>query len=377
MHIGTVKKYLAAMLFICFFPWTTNAQQEIPLEPVAPELSITEEFFRAEVMEIAEQNDRAGVNFRQWDRIVRIKVLSGQLKGQEILIEDEGVEGVDNRNAAKVGEKLVIGKITNQGEEIYFIADTYRLPSLAIVFGVFLFLVVLFGRFKGIMALVGLSFSVWVLVAFMLPRLAAGENALLVAGAAILIISCISLYLAHGFHARTTLALISTLATISLAALLAFWFVEISSLIGFGSEESVFLNAGTLQGLNMKGILLAGVLIGALGVLDDITTTQTALVHELKETDPSLGLKELYRKGLNVGREHIASLVNTLVLAYAGASLPLLLLFTINESQPLWVILNSDFMTEEIVRTIVGSSALILAVPISTFLASWYSTRNQ
>jgi len=146
-------------------------------------------------------------------------------------------------------------------------------------------------------------------------------------------------------------------------------------LFGLGSEESLDLQYGALKNINLQGLLLAGIIIGALGVLDDITTAQTAAVAELKLANAKLSFDELYRRGMAVGKEHITSLVNTLALAYAGASLPMLLLFTVYQ-QPLWVTLNSEFVVEEVVRTVVGSLALTVAVPITTFLAAYWFSRH-
>ena len=183
-------------------------------------------------------------------------------------------------------------------------------------------------------------------------------------------IACTSLYLAHGLNRRTTIALMSTMITLVLSTLLAVAFVHLAKLFGMGAEESVFLQVGTLQQVNLRGLLLGGIIIGALGVLDDITTAQTAAIDELSKANATLGFSELYRAGTSIGREHIASLINTLALAYVGASLPVLLLFSINQEMPWWVIVNSEFVAEEIVRTLVGSSTLLFAVPISTWIAA-------
>ncbi len=146
--------------------------------------------------------------------------------------------------------------------------------------------------------------------------------------------------------------------------------VSFTHLFGMGSEESLFI-LGDLPGISLKGLLLGGIMLGLLGVLDDITTAQSAVVDELKQANQSLSFSELYRRGLSVGREHIASLINTLFLAYAGASLPLFLLFSLNQGQELWMIFNNEMIAEEIVRTLVGSTGLILAVPITTALAAY------
>jgi uncharacterized membrane protein len=178
------------------------------------------------------------------------------------------------------------------------------------------------------------------------------------------------MFLAHGFNKQTTLAFGSTLITLIGAAILSVIFVSLTRLTGAGTEEAFYLQFGSLEKLNLQGLLLGGIMIGVLGVLDDITTGQTAAVYEIHKADPKLKLADLYKRGINVGKEHIASLVNTLVLAYAGASLPLFLIFNLNDSIPLWVNLNSEFIIEEIIRTLVGSTALVLAVPISTFIAA-------
>lgn len=208
------------------------------------------------------------------------------------------------------------------------------------------------------------------LARFVVPRILAGEHPLGVTLAGAVMIALTSIYLAHGANRRTTVALAGLLVTLAAAAGLAILFVSLARLSGAGSEEAVLLQVGHLAGVNLRGLLLGGILLGALGVLDDITTAQAAAVEEISRANPSLGPTDLYRRGLSVGREHITALVNTLVLAYAGASLPLFLLFTINPDQPLWVTLNTEFVAEEIVRTLVGSIALVLAVPVTTLLAA-------
>ncbi|MBP9751065.1 MAG: YibE/F family protein, partial [Candidatus Peribacteraceae bacterium] len=215
----------------------------------------------------------------------------------------------------------------------------------------------------------GLALSIAVLAGGVTPLIAAGHDPLLVSLGGAVIIACTSLLLAHGFRRRTYIALLSTLLTLGASTLLALLAVWLSALSGLGSEETVFLQTGTLAGVDLRGLLLGGIIIGCLGVLDDITTAQTAAVDEISRANPSLGERELMRAGMSVGREHIASLTNTIALAYAGASFPLLLLLSAESRYPLWSTLNSEFFAEEIVRTLVGSATLVLAVPLSTWLA--------
>jgi uncharacterized membrane protein len=169
---------------------------------------------------------------------------------------------------------------------------------------------------------------------------------------------------------------VSSVATLLIAIGFAQFFVKISKLLGLGSEGAFYLQGNAGVSLNFQGILISSIIIGMLGVLDDVTTAQSATVEELKKAQPNLGRKNLYKHAISVGKEHIASLVNTLALAYVGASLTLFLLLATNEAQPFWVVLNSEFLAEEIVRMLAGSVALILAVPISTLLAVfWFSKK--
>jgi uncharacterized membrane protein len=210
-----------------------------------------------------------------------------------------------------------------------------------------------------------------VLAFYIVPQLLAGGNPLAVILIGALCMATFSLYLAHGFTRRTTVAVVSTLITICIALLLSVVFVAATKLLGMGSEEALYLQSAPGTSINLKGLLLGGIIVGALGVLDDITTAQAAAVDEIAKANPILSTQELFRRGLSVGGEHITSLVNTLVLAYAGTSFPALLLFTLYE-RPLWVVMNTEVITEEIVRTLVGSIALMCAVPITTLLAAYF-----
>jgi uncharacterized membrane protein len=218
--------------------------------------------------------------------------------------------------------------------------------------------------------MLGLVASAAIIVWFIVPRIIGGADPLWTSLLGCIAIACVSLFLAHGFNKRTGIAFAATLITLGISAFAAVEAVSFTHLFGMGSEESLYV-LGDLPGLSLKGLLLGGIMLGLLGVLDDITTAQSAVVDELKQANPELDFKELYRRGLSVGREHIASLINTLFLAYAGVALPLFLLFSLNKGQPLWTVFNNEMIAEEIVRTLVGSACLILAVPITTALAAY------
>ena len=226
------------------------------------------------------------------------------------------------------------------------------------------------------MALVGLAITIFIIATYVIPQISKGGNPFLISFIGTIAIASTSLFLAHGFKKRTGIAFVSILITIGIAMLLAYTFVSIAHLYGLGSEEAFFLQSAPAGLFNLRGLLLGGMIIGVLGVLDDIATAQAAVVHELYLANPSFGFRELYRRGSSVGKEHITSLVNTLVLVYTGASFPLLLLFTIYDT-PLWVTANSEIIVEEIVRMLVGSISLIFAVPITTALAAYVFSKNK
>jgi uncharacterized membrane protein len=250
----------------------------------------------------------------------------------------------------------------------YFFVDFDRRVPLTILAVVFAVVVIALSRWRGFAALGGLAVSLLILIKFVLPAILAGSDPLsvaLVGGATIMFLA---LYLAHGLNAATTTAVLGTLASLLLTGALALLFVNISIFTGAGSEEASFLQISQQQ-VNLQGLLLASIIIGTLGVLDDVTITQASAVWELHRVNPGLGARGLYRSGIRIGRDHIASTVNTLVLAYAGASLPLFILFSVS-NRGLDQVLNIEIVAEEIVRTLVGSIGLVASVPITTGLAA-------
>ena len=257
----------------------------------------------------------------------------------------------------------------------YFFVDfDRRLPLLALAVA-FSLVVIALSRWRGLAALAGLAVSLAVLVKFVLPAILAGSDPLAVALVGGATIMFLALYLAHGVNAATTTAVFGTLASLMLTGILAVVFVNFSIFTGAGSEEAVFLQINQQQ-VNLQGLLLASIVIGTLGVLDDVTVTQAAAVWELHHANPAYGIRNLYRSGIRIGRDHIASTVNTLVLAYAGASLPLLILFSISD-RSLTQVVNTETVAEEVVRTLVGSIGLVASVPITTALAAWVVTSGR
>ena len=256
----------------------------------------------------------------------------------------------------------------------YQFADFQRSTPMLWLFALFAVVVVLFGRRRGLFAIIGVGVSMLVLVGFMLPALLGREPPLLVALVGTCAVALPALYLAHGLSERTSVAVLGTVASLMLTCVLGLVSVNLTHLTGLGSEEVSFLQAFGGD-LDFSGLLLAGLVIGALGVLDDVTVTQVAAVSELHAANPLASAREIYNSGIRIGRDHIASTVNTLVLAYAGASLPLLLLFR-TSGQALAHVITGEAIAVEVVRALVGSIGLVASVPITTGLAALVVTRQ-
>lgn len=347
----------------------TDYQEPVHVDEIPPD-----QFYRAEVIEVVSEDEVDAGSNTITTQILKVRFVNGDLEGKEQEIANDGIFTFNGGEPLKVGSKVLVYVTSASGSSEFYIADTYRVPALGWMVLSFLVLAVVLSRWKGVASIFGLGISILVIVKFVVPQIIDGKNPLLMSMIGALVIALFSIYLAHGLNRRTTIALISTLLTLGIASGLAILFVKAGKLFGLGSEEAFYIQQlGSLADLNLQGLLLGGIILGALGVLDDITTAQTAAVYEIKRANSALTVRELYNRGISVGREHISSLVNTLFLAYAGASLPLFLFFTVGGStQPLWVTLNSEFIAEEVVRTLVGSIALMLAVPITTFLAANY-----
>lgn len=272
------------------------------------------------------------------------------------------------------GDRVVLGFQQDAAPEFrYTYLDRQHRPVLLWLAVLFAAVVVLLGRMRGVAALAGLAGSVIVLLQFVIPAILDGRNPVLVAIVGSAVIAYLALYAAHGFTRMTTVALLGTLAALALTGFLSWVVVAASRFSGLTAEESFII---TIAGhFDLSGLILAGVVLGALGAIDDITVTQASTVWELHRLRPDLGKAGLVRSGLKVGRDHVASTVNTLLLAYAGASMPLLLFFVLTD-QSIGTILNSEVVAVEVVRTLVGSIGLVSAVPITTWLAAVFAAED-
>lgn len=267
------------------------------------------------------------------------------------------------------GSTVMLSK-TNQpnGGIIYFVSDIIRTNQLVILFFIFFFSVLVVTKKQGLLAFLGMLFTLFITNKLILPQIALGSNPLVVSLLAILLIIPVIFLLGHGVNIKTLVAMISTFISLLLTATLASIAIEITKLTGFSSEEAFFLQIMSVEQIDFKNLLLAGIVIGSLGILDDITISQTSLVFTLWKTNTKLSFKDLYSHAMSVGHDHISSLVNTLVLVYAGASLPLFLIFQ-NQNISYSTLINHEIIAVEIVRTLVASIGLVLTVPITTFIS--------
>lgn len=303
---------------------------------------------------------------------ISFKLTSGPDKGQTASAPSQQGPGVPK---FAVGDDIVLGRSADSSgaPATYYISDYQRKPALGWLGLAFAVIVVLIGRWRGVGALLGLGFTWLVVTNFLLPSILEGRSPVFLAITAAALVCFVVLYVAHGFSTRTTTALIGTLLGLVLTGVLASVAVTFAHITGLSSDDitSVQNYAGQV---NIKGLLLAGMVIGALGVLNDVTVTQSSAVWEVQRANPSMSRFELYRSGMRVGRDHVASTVYTLVLAYVGAALPLLVLFSICGQE--WSqIVGTDVVGEEIVRTVAGSIGLMLAVPLTTALAAYVAGR--
>jgi uncharacterized membrane protein len=295
-----------------------------------------------------------------------VLLMSGPDQGTRVRID---VDPTIRKSGIAPGDDLKLARYrAGPGQPpAYAFADYVRSTPMWWLAACFAVLVVAVARWRGLAALIGLALSFWVLLKFMLPALLSGEDPLAVALVGCGAIMFVLLYMAHGISIRTTTALIGTLFGLAVSAALGTWAVSAAHLTGVASEDDLTLTAVAGQ-VQLSGLLLAGIVVASLGILNDVTVTQASAVWELRDLDPSASGRRLFSGAMRIGRDHIASTVYTIVFAYAGSALPVLLLLNLS-SRPASTILTGEALAQEIVRTLVGSIGLVLSVPMTTAVA--------
>ncbi|GAB4544680.1 MAG: hypothetical protein Fur002_18140 [Anaerolineales bacterium] len=332
---------------------------------------------RAEVTQILEEGEVTLGARSQRYQIARVKILEGQYAGIPMEIDYGKRQVRSDEYALSVGDTVMvsINKTPDNVVHAYFV-DFVRTAPLLWLTAVFALAIILISAWKGARALLSMAFSLYVIIGYIIPHILIGEDPLRVSviGAAILL--GVSLYLTYGWTLKTHAAVLSMILVLILTGALSSLFVAFAKLNGMGDENVMFLMQLMDAPINLRGLLLGGMIIGALGVLDDLVTTQAAAVFELRHANPNLGVVNLYRAAMRIGQDHVAATVNTLVLAYAGASLPMMLMFSLGGGDYGYLV-NFAFIAEEIVRTLVGSLGLIAAVPLTTLIAVFFARRAE
>lgn len=328
-----------------------------------------DEILEARVGYIQEEREIEAAGQRQFYQRLELIVVSGPRQG-EVLIVEHGAMPEANPRRYRVGERLFVRAVADpDAPQRYLVDIPSRWPQLLLIALAFGLSVALVARWRSLGSLAGLAISFAIVLFYVLPRLAAGASPLgvILLGSAIIV--PLSFFPAHGVSLKTIVAVISTALALLLTALLAELFVRLTGLSGYASEEAAFLRYQAPAVVNIRALLIAGIVVGALGVLDDVTISQASIVQQLHQLHPQIGLWESFRRAMQVGQDHIASMVNTLALVYAGAALPLLLLLR-TSPLPLGYLLSQEIIAEEIVRLVVASIGLVAAVPLTTLLAS-------
>lgn len=353
-------KYIFCIAILCI-PTGLFAQE------VYQELKET---VRAEVVTILQENyrDIIGTDTKALVQEVVVHIKEGEKKGDEVTFENDLLK-------LEKGDSIYVNRlVTIEGVEYYTFKDADRHFALVSLGALFVLVLTVFSGFHGLRALMSLALSILIIFFVLVPLLLNGYSPVFVSVLVSGPILASALFLTHGFRARTTIAFLGTFGAVMVTGSIAGIWVSLAQLTGLSSDEAIYLNFSTKGSLDFGGILLGSIIIGILGVLDDVSITQAAVVLELKRANKNLTFRELYRRALRVGSDHIGSLVNTLSLAYIGVALPLVLLLVKAESS-LVLSLNQEIVAVELIRIFIGSIGLILAVPLTTAIASWWYER--
>lgn len=356
-----MKKFIvfSVIIFIFLFSPQAHAQQGTIMQDKVTTL-------RAVVNRVISQEMRTipGTDTKTTYQSIEVTILEGEKQGKQVTLDNDYL-------ALKQGEVffLVDTVRAEDGQEVYAVGDPDRLPALLFFAVLFVALVLIFGGLQGIRGLLSLCGSFLLIFFALLPGILHGYSPILVSIGVASLIIILGSYITHGFNKTTTSAVIGMIMTVIITGALAAHAVGWAHLSGFSSDEATYLNFNTRGTMDLAGLLLGGILIGLLGVLYDVAIGQAVSVEELYRAGPDLGRKQIFRRTLRIGREHIGALVNTLAIAYVGASLPLLLLFVSAGSGSYLPIINREIFADEIIRILIGSIGLVIAVPITTLLS--------
>lgn len=362
------KITLAFFSLLLFLPIFVFAQSENNIQPTADRV------FKAKVIKIIEEKtiERQGGS-KALQQNILLRGLEKEWKDKEI--EHLGISEIDvaSANIYKVGDKVMVSEVKNiDGATDYYIVDLVRsgyLFWLALIFAV---VIIIIGKKKGVKSLISLVISFFVIIKFIVPKIISGSSPLVVGVLGALIILAIIIYLTEGWNRKSHIAVVSVFLSLVATFILSWIFTHLTRLTGLAQEEATFLLGANNGTVDFRGLLLTGILIGTVGVLDDVIVGQVESVRQIRKANPNLTSTQVYKSAYEVGNTHLGAIVNTLFLTYAGVSLPLLLLFYLNPTGLVSFsqVVNNEMIATEIVRTLVGSIGVALSMPISTFLAT-------
>ncbi len=362
-YMRTVLFCLTLIVSVMFPVWAI-AEIEVHQE--------LQETVKAKVLEVVKQYDRdiLGTNTTTTVQELRIELLAGEKTGTIASLENDLL-------VLDVGDTIFVNRLVAiDGTEYFTFKDIERRPQLLWLAVILIGSVIGFAGWQGLRALIALGGSILAILFLLVPALLAGYDPALVSFVIASIILAVTLFVTHGFKWYVAIAYAGTMAAVAVSCVIAALSVVWMGLTGFSADASVYLNFATSGQLDLAGLLLGSIIIGLLGVLDDVAITQASVVMELRQANTLLSWKELYIRSVRVGRDHVGSLVNTLALAYVGAALPLILLYARSDAD-FWLSINQEVIAVELVRIMVGSIGLVLTVPLTSLLAAYVVSRRK
>lgn len=339
-----------------------------PLFSSAQELIVDKsELIKSRVVEVSATETRklSGTDVTGEFQIVTAVFLEGSQSGREVTFENDFIQLAE-------GDIFYLLRSVHgfEGTETFAVSEPYRMPAILLFSSLFVVAVLVIGGKQGLRGLVALAGSLALIGYMLLPGILAGYSPVLISIVVSSLIIILGSYITHGFNRTTTTAVLGMVTTILFVGALSYFAIGYAKLSGFGSEEAVYLNFNTRGSIDFAGLLLGGILIGLLGVLYDAAISQSIAIEELARIAPHVSRKAIYVRALRIGREHIGALVDTLAIAYVGVSLPHILLFYVSDTSGFAATINTEHFATEIIRTMIGSIGLVLAVPITTLIAT-------
>ncbi|MBM3271729.1 YibE/F family protein [Candidatus Kaiserbacteria bacterium] len=357
---------IAAILLLCAGMCGVVVPRHAAAQELTPDTVTT---MKARVVKVLAQERYTvpGVGIDSTYQTLQVEVLDGPEKGAYVTVEYDMLQ-------LEEGDVFFLRHTVNHldATDYYAVMEPYRLPALGILSLLFVIVVVAFGGWQGARGLLSLVASIGFIVFLLLPGILKGYPPIALSAGVASLMVVIGSYITHGFNRTTHVAVAGMMITVIATAVLAYVAIPFAQLTGFHTEEATYLNIDTRGAIDLAGLLIGAIIIGALGVLYDAAIAQAVAVEEISAAGPDLSKRHVYRRALRVGRTHIGALVDTLAIAYVGASLPLLLLFTGFGGDSLLMSLNRELFATELVRTIIGSIGIILAVPVTTAIAAYF-----